>query len=101
MPPDRLTALIVAAALGAARITPVIWLVAPLGGPRLPAAVRVGFALLLAAIASPLLVGGPNGAALAEISALRLAFLIAREVLVGLCLGLVGGAVFRAAEIAG
>ena len=46
----------VATALGAARVLPVIWLVAPLGGPRLPATVRVGFALLLALVASPALV---------------------------------------------
>ena len=107
MSPARLAAVIVAVALGAARLAPVIWLVAPLGGPRLPATVRVGFALLLALVASPVLLASQNllpsasGAALADVSVLRLAVLIGREVLVGLCLGLVGSAAFRAAEIAG
>jgi type III secretory pathway component EscT len=101
MAPDRLAALLVAGTLGAARVTPVIWLCAPLGGPRLPAAVRVGFAILLAAVASPLLLAATGAAALADASALRLGLLVAREVVVGLCLGLVASAAFRAAEIAG
>lgn len=101
MPPDRLTVLIVAVALGAARLVPVVWLVAPLGGPRLPAPIRVGFALLLAVVATPLLVDGAGGAALAEISAPRLVLWVGRELVVGLCLGLVAAAGFRAAEIAG
>jgi type III secretory pathway component EscT len=101
MAPDHLSALLVAGTLGAARVTPVIWLCAPLGGPRLPASVRVGFGILLAAVASPLLLAATGAAALAEASALRLALLVARELVVGLCLGLVVSAVFRAAEIAG
>jgi type III secretion protein SpaR/YscT/HrcT len=101
MGPERLYALLVAGTLGAARLLPVVWLVAPLGGTRLPAPVRVGFAVLLAAVASPLLLAGGDAAALAQASALRLALLMAREVAVGLCLGLVASAVFRAAEVAG
>jgi type III secretion protein SpaR/YscT/HrcT len=101
MAPDHLYALLVAGTLGAARVAPVVWLCAPLGGPRLPAPVRVGFALLLAAVASPLLLAATDAAALAEAAALRLALLLAREVVVGLCLGLVASAAFRAAEIAG
>jgi flagellar biosynthetic protein FliR len=92
--------LIVATALGAARLLPAVWLCAPLGGPRLPAPVRVGFALLLALVASPLLTSA-GGAALGELSVLRLAALVGRELVIGLCLGLVASAVFRAAEIAG
>jgi flagellar biosynthetic protein FliR len=100
LPADRTLGLVVATALGAARLTPVVWMVAPLGGPRLPAPVRVGFALLLAAIASPLLMGA-GAAALADVSGLGLALHMAREVVVGFCLALVASAVFRAAEIAG
>jgi flagellar biosynthesis protein FliR len=102
MPPsDRLLAVVVTTALGAARALPVVWLVAPLGGPRLPAAVRVGFALLLALIASPVLGAAAGADRLAEISGFRFALLAGREVVIGLCLALVASAVFRAAEIAG
>ncbi|HVV49343.1 MAG TPA: MFS transporter, partial [Polyangia bacterium] len=52
----RLAALVVAVALGAARATPIVWMVAPLGGPRLSAVARAGLAILLAALAAPLLV---------------------------------------------
>ncbi len=97
----RTLGLVVATALAAARLTPVVWMVAPLGGPRLPAMVRVGFALLLAAIASPLLAPAAAVHAFADASALRLALHLAREVMVGFCLALVASAVFRAAEVAG
>jgi flagellar biosynthetic protein FliR len=99
--PQGLQGIVVATALGAARVSPVIWMVAPLGGPRLPATVRIGFALLLALVASPALVAGPGGGALAELSAPHFALLLAREVFVGLCLGMVASAAFRAAEVAG
>ena len=36
----RLVVTILAVALGAARATPIVWMVAPLGGPRLPTPVR-------------------------------------------------------------
>ena len=98
---DRLAVLVLPIALGAARATPVVWMVAPLGGPRLPAPARVGLALLLAALASPVLVGSAGAAALGQASAPALALLFGREVLVGLCLGFVADAAFRAAEIAG
>jgi flagellar biosynthetic protein FliR len=128
MPPSGLLGIVVATALGAARLLPVLWLVAPLGGPRLPATVRVGFALVLALVAAPVLVvesgtltGFPNppamirgeqsspaphalaagAGALADVSVLRFTLLLAREVVVGLCLGLVASAAFRAAEVAG
>jgi flagellar biosynthetic protein FliR len=101
VPADRLTVLIVATALGAARLLPAVWLVSPLGGPRLPAPVRVGFAVLLALVASPLLVTAAGGAAFGELSIVRLTLLVGRELVIGLCLGLVASAAFRAAEIAG
>jgi flagellar biosynthesis protein FliR len=101
VPASDLMTLVLAVALGAARATPVVWLVAPLGGPRLPATVRAGFALLLAALAAPMLVASAGAAGLAEASVVRLALLFAREVFVGLCLGLVAAAAFRAAEVAG
>jgi flagellar biosynthetic protein FliR len=97
-----LLGLVVATALGAARLLPVIWLVTPMGGPRLPATVRVGFALLLAMVASPALVAAAGGgAALADVSVLRFTLLLAREILIGFCLALVASAAFRAAEVAG
>jgi type III secretion protein SpaR/YscT/HrcT len=99
-PPD---ALLLGTALGAARIAPVVWLVPAFGGARLPAPVRVGFALLLALLAAPVLVvGGSFGVAqLGGAPAIGLALALAREVVVGLCLGLVAASAFRAAEVAG
>jgi flagellar biosynthesis protein FliR len=101
MPFPGLLGIVVAATLGAARLVPVIWLVTPLGGPRLPATVRVGFAALLALVAAPALVTATGGDALAGLSAPRFMLLMAREIAVGFCLGLVASAAFRAAEIAG
>lgn len=98
---DRLAALLVAGALGVARLAPVVWLVPPLGGQRLPAVARVGFALLLAGLAAPALLSATAAAGLADLTVLQLALLMAREVVVGLCLALVATAVFRAAEVAG
>jgi flagellar biosynthetic protein FliR len=101
MTPVALYGIVVATALGAARVLPVIWMVAPLGGPRLPATVRIGFALLLALVAAPALAAAPGGLALADLSALHFSLLLAREVVIGLCLGMVASAAFRAAEVAG
>jgi flagellar biosynthetic protein FliR len=102
MPASGLYGLVVATALGAARVLPVIWMVAPLGGPRLPATVRVGFALLLALVASPVLVAAAGGGVtLAELSLLQFMLLFAREIVIGLCLGFIVAAAFRAAEVAG
>ncbi|HEX3903389.1 MAG TPA: flagellar biosynthetic protein FliR [Polyangia bacterium] len=97
----RLAVLVLAIALGAARATPIVWMVAPLGGPRLPGPVRAGLSILLAALASPILVASAGAAALAQASVVQLALAFAREVLVGFCLGFVASAAFRAAEIAG
>ena len=64
--------------------------------------VRVGFALLLALVAAPALVGdGGRRRAGRRCRRWRFTLLLAREVVVGLCLGLVASAAFRAAEIAG
>jgi flagellar biosynthetic protein FliR len=97
----RLAAFVLVTALGAARLAPVIWLVPALGGTRLPAPVRVGFALALALLAAPALAGGGDAARLGAASAVLLGLLLAREVLVGLCLALVASGLFRAAELAG
>jgi type III secretory pathway component EscT len=96
-----LLSLAIAVMLGAARATPVIWMIAPLGGPRLNPTVRIGFALLLAGLAAPALASASGASTLAAVSASGLALLLAREVFVGFCLGFVGAAPFRAAEIAG
>ena len=101
MAPPGLLGIVVATALGAARVLPVIWMVAPLGGPRLPATIRVGFALLLALVAAPALVATAGAGALADLSVLHFTLLLAREIIIGLCLGMVASAAFRAAEVAG
>ena len=62
-------ALVLATSLGAARIAPVIWLVPALGGTRLPAQVRVAFAVLLALGAGPALLGAGSTPALDRVSA--------------------------------
>lgn len=103
LPPsgDGLATLVLALELGAARATPIIWMVAPLGGVRLPAPARAGLALLLAGLAAPLLAASPGAAALVPGPAVRLVLAFGREVLVGFCLGFVAAAAFRAAELAG
>jgi len=88
-----------ALALGAARAVPVAWQVAPIGGARLPAPLRVGLGLLLAAQAAPSLRAAAAG--LAGAGPLLTALLVARELLVGAVLGLVASLPFRAAEAAG
>jgi flagellar biosynthetic protein FliR len=93
--------LVAALMLGAARAVPVVWLVGPLGGVRLPAAARVGMAALLAGLAAPVLAGAAFAAGLDHASTFRLGLLLGRELLVGLVLGLVASAAFRAAESAG
>jgi type III secretion protein SpaR/YscT/HrcT len=98
---DRLALLIVTTTLGAARLAPVVWLMPPLGGPRFPAPARLGFAVLLALVASPLLTAGEAGVRFGHVSSPVLALMLGREVIIGSCLGLIGAAVFRAAEIAG
>jgi len=90
-----------ALALGGARAAPLVWMVGPLGGVRLPAPARIGLSMLLAGLAGPLLLTSAAAAGLAAVPAARLALLLSRELLVGLVLGLVASAAFRAAEVAG
>lgn len=98
---DRPGLLAAALALGGARAAPVVWMVNPLGGPRLPAPARVGLSLLLAGLAAPLLLASAAAAGLEQAPAARLILLLGRELLVGLVLGLVAAAAFQAAETAG
>ncbi|HXU64519.1 MAG TPA: flagellar biosynthetic protein FliR [Polyangia bacterium] len=90
-----------ALALGGARAAPLVWMVGPLGGVRLPAPARIGLSMLLAGLAGPLLLTSAGAAGLADAPTARLALLLSRELLVGLVLGLVASAAFRAAEVAG
>ncbi len=77
-------------------------MVAPLGGPRLPATVRVGFALLLALVASPALVAvGRRRRARGARRSCTSRCCSRASSSIGLCLGLVASAAFRAAEVAG
>ncbi len=98
---DRAGLLVVALALGGARAAPVVWMVNPLGGTRLPAPARIGLSLLLAGLAAPLLVASAATAGLDQAATGRLILLLARELLIGLVLGLVASAAFQAAETAG
>jgi flagellar biosynthesis protein FliR len=92
---------LLAVGLGAARTVPVTWLVSPLGGARLPATARVAFGLLLAALAAPALGAAAARAGLERAGGLFVALVLAREILVGLGVGLVASFAFRAAEVAG
>jgi len=93
-----LSGTLLAVGLGAARTVPVTWLVPPLGGARLPAAARLAFGLLLAALAAPALAAGASGL---EQGGAWLLAVLARELVVGFGLGLVVSFAFRAAETAG
>ncbi len=103
--------------LGAARTIPLTWLVPALGGPRVAAEIRVGLGLLLAVLCLPILLPAivgvhtpptsPSSASAAVVSGVvgmgpvGWVILVARELLVGLTVGLCAGAAFRAAEAAG
>jgi flagellar biosynthetic protein FliR len=92
---------LLAVGLGAARTVPVTWLVSPLGGARLPASARLGFGLLLASLAAPALGAAAARAGLDRAGGLLLGVVLAREILIGLSVGLVASFAFRAAEAAG
>ena len=110
---DSWDRVLLAVGLGAARTLPLTWLVPALGGPRVAAEVRVGLGVLLAVLCLPVLLPAVSGSiaaatapapALASTLALGPAgwvILVARELLVGVTVGLCAGAVFRAAEAAG
>jgi flagellar biosynthetic protein FliR len=96
-----LPATLLGVALGAARTVPVTWLVAPLGGARLPGPARVAFGLVLASLAAPALGAAAEAAGLPRAGAGLLAVVLAHEIVVGFGLGLVVSFAFRAAEVAG
>jgi flagellar biosynthetic protein FliR len=96
-----LSGTLLAVGLGAARTLPVTWMVGPMGGARLPAAARVAFGLLLAALAAPALTAAAARADLPRAGGLFLGLVLAREVIVGLGLALITSFAFRAAEAAG
>ena len=96
-----LPATVLAVGLGAARAVPVVWLVPPLGGARLPAPARIAFGLVLAALAAPALGAAAERAGLATGGAGLLVLVLARELVLGFGLGLVVSFAFRAAEAAG
>jgi flagellar biosynthetic protein FliR len=100
MAPD-LPRTVLAVGLGAARTVPVTWLVTPLGGARLPAGARIAFGLLLASLAAPALGAAVARAGLVRANGGLLVLVLARELVVGLGLGLVVSFAFRAAETAG
>ena len=89
--------LLLALGLGAARTIPLAWLVPALGGPRVAAEVRVGLGLMLAVLCLPALASLPLGG----LGPVGWGLLVARELFVGLTVGLCVGAAFRAAEAAG
>jgi type III secretion protein SpaR/YscT/HrcT len=92
--------LVAALGLGAARTLPLAWLVPALGGSRLPGPARVALGLLLSILCLPVLL--PIAAAtLAATGPVGGMLLVARELLVGLTVGLCAATVFRAAEAAG
>jgi type III secretory pathway component EscT len=92
---------LLAVALGTCRTVPVTWLVAPLGGARLPVPARISFGVLLAALAAPALTAAAARGGLPRAGAGLLFIVAAREVVVGFGLGLVVSLTFRAAEAAG
>jgi type III secretion protein T len=96
---------VLAVALGAARTLPVTWLVPALGGPRVSSQVRLGLGVLLAVLCLPVLRPALDAAAAAggseEWGPVGWLVLGARELMVGVTVGLCAGAVFRAAEAAG
>lgn len=89
--------LLLALGLGAARTVPLAWLVPALGGPRVAGEVRVGLGVMLAVLCLPALASSPLGA----LGPVGWGLLVARELFVGLTVGLCVGAAFRAAEAAG
>ncbi|HVU52336.1 MAG TPA: flagellar biosynthetic protein FliR, partial [Polyangia bacterium] len=98
---DAVSRAIFSVGLGAARTVPVTWLVAPLGGAHFPAPARIAFGLLLAGLAAPALGAAADAAGLAHAGAALIGLVLAREILVGLGIGLVVSFLFHAAEGAG
>lgn len=83
-------------ALGVARSLPLTWSIPAFGGPSLPVQLRVAMAVGLSVFCLPILANTSVAG-----GALILTLLAAREVLVGITMGLVVACMFRAAEAAG
>jgi flagellar biosynthetic protein FliR len=102
---DSWQRVLIALGLGAARTIPVTWLVPVLGGPRVAAEIRIGLGVLLAILCLPVLLpsiaSSPISAPTLGLGPVGWVILVARELLVGLTVGLCTAAVFRAAEAAG
>jgi flagellar biosynthetic protein FliR len=82
--------------LGVARTVPLAWLLPALGGASLPKSIRLAIGIGLALLCWPMLTSQPIAG-----SAVALAVLFAREVLVGMVMGLVCSCYFHAAGGAG
>src|SRR3954469_24066928 len=96
LPPD-LDRWLWAWGLGAARALPIAWQIPAFGGQHVPAQVRAGLGLALSALCLPQVVAMlPAGA-----GGLLGVLLLARGRAVGLTVGFVAAALFRAAEAAG
>ena len=93
--------LLLAVGLGAARTVPLCWAVPALGGPRVAPEVRAGLGILLAVLCLPALLPAVGASAIAANGPVGWTLVLARELLVGLTVGLCVGAGFRAAEAAG
>lgn len=86
----------VAIGLGAARTIPMIWFIPAIGGPNVPGGIRMGLGVALSVLCLPRLEAQlPSGGPVLWM------LLVAREAAVGLTLGFLAAAVFRAAEAAG
>ena len=94
---DSWQRLLLALGLGAARTIPLAWLVQALGGPRVAGTVRIGLGVMRAGLWLPARASAPLG----MLGPVGWALLVARELFVGLTVGLCVGAAFRAAEGAG
>jgi type III secretion protein SpaR/YscT/HrcT len=95
--PPELERWLWAMGVGLTRALPIVWMIPAFGGKNVPAQVRMGLGLALAALSLPHVMlslpreGGP----------LFWMLLLAREGAVGFTVGFVGASVFRAAESAG
>ncbi len=83
--------------LGAARTVPATWMIPAFGGPAVPAPLRMGFGLALSVLCLPRTAGQIP----ADLGPTLAVLLLAREVAVGITVGLLGSCIFRAVEAAG
>jgi flagellar biosynthetic protein FliR len=92
--------MILLAALVAARLMPVVYLVPYLGGQTLPQPVKMGVALALTVLVYPA-VWQTGAAALLPAGALEITALVLKELVVGLMIGFVAALAFDALRVAG